>query len=55
MTCSPLAVRGSPAPATEWPFRGYVSKFQPGQIVGEDIITFTAEIQPTEAYDADLP
>lgn len=41
---------------TEWPFRGYVSKFQPGEIgIGPDAIDFTAGVQPTEAYDADLP
>lgn len=44
------------SPATEWPFRGYVSRFQPGAItVDDEVITFTAAIQPTEAYDADLP
>lgn len=43
------------SPATEWPFRGYVSKFQPGEIGPDDKINFTAEFTPTEAYDADLP
>ena len=41
--------------ATEWPFRGYISKFQPGSISGDDKVNFTAAFQPTEAYDADLP
>lgn len=40
---------------TEWPFRGYISKFQPGEIGTADKIDFTAGVQPTEAYDADLP
>ena len=40
---------------TEWPFRGYVAGFQPGEIGIENKIDFTATIQPTEAYDADLP
>jgi hypothetical protein len=39
----------------EWPFRGYVSKFQPGEIGAEDKIGGTAEFMPTQAYDADLP
>jgi len=43
------------ADTTEWPFRGYVSQFQPGEISGTDKINFTASFQPTEAYDADLP
>lgn len=43
------------ADTTEWPFRGYVSQFQPGEIGTGDKINFTASFQPTEAYDADLP
>lgn len=43
------------ADATAWPFRGYVSQFQPGEIGTGDKINFTASFQPTEAYDADLP
>lgn len=43
------------SPATEWPFRGYVSQFQPGEIGVDDKINFTASFMPTEAYDADLP
>lgn len=48
-------VLGDDSPATEWPFRGYVSQFQPGAIGLDDKIDFTAAFQPTEAYDADLP
>lgn len=43
------------SPATEWPFRGYVSQFQPGEIGPDDIIKATVSFMPTEAYDADLP
>jgi hypothetical protein len=43
------------SPATEWPFSGYVSQFQPGEIGVDDKINFTASFMPTEAYDADLP
>lgn len=39
----------------EWPFRGYVSAFQPGSITGNDKVNFTAGFQPTQAYDASLP
>lgn len=45
---------GSPA-AIEWPFRGYVSQFQPGEISTTDKIDFTASFMPTQAYDASLP
>lgn len=41
--------------AIEWPFRGYVSAFQPGSITNADKINFTAGFQPTQAYDASLP
>lgn len=43
------------SPATEWPFRGIVTKFQPGSITAENDIDFTCEITPAQAYDADLP
>jgi hypothetical protein len=46
---------GSPAIGTEWPFRGIVTKFQPGQISGDNDIDFTAEFTPVQAYDAALP
>lgn len=41
--------------ATEWPFRGIVSKFQPGQISGDERISFTAEITPLRSYLSSLP
>lgn len=43
------------SPSIEWPFRGYVSQFQPGEIGVDDKINYTASFMPTEAYDADLP
>lgn len=49
-----MLAAGSPA-AIEWPFRAYVSQFQPGAISTTDKIDFTAGFQPVEAYDADLP
>lgn len=48
-------VLNSGSPAVEWPFRGYVAQFQPGEIGIDDKINFSASFQPTEAYDADLP
>ena len=36
------------SPATEWAFRGYVKKFQPGSITGDDKINFTIEFMPTD-------
>ena len=43
------------SPSIEWPFRAYVSQFQPSEIGTADKINATASFQPTEAYDADLP
>lgn len=43
------------SPDIEWPFRAYVSQFQPGVIGVDDKINFTASFMPTAAYDADLP
>jgi hypothetical protein len=40
---------------TEWPFRGYVRRFQPGDINNDAPIDFTIEFMPTQAYDAALP
>lgn len=49
-----LPIPGSPD-GIAWPFRGYVSQFQPGEIGPDDKVNFTAGFMPTEAYDADLP
>lgn len=43
------------SPATEWPFRGFVSKFQPGEIGVDDKVNFSAEITPVADFSADLP
>src|SRR5580765_2810780 len=43
------------SPGTEWPFRGVVTKFQPGEIVGDGKVGFTAEITPLGDFSADLP
>lgn len=43
------------SPATEWPFRGVITKFQPGSITNDDKISATCEITPLQAFDADLP
>lgn len=43
------------SPSTVWPFRGFVSKFQPGQIAGSTIVNFTAEITPAQDFSSDLP
>jgi hypothetical protein len=43
------------SPATEWPFRGVITKFQPGAITNDDKIGATVEITPLQAFDADLP
>ena len=43
------------SPSIEWPFRGYVSQFQPGEIGPDGLIPATVSFQPTEDYSADLP
>lgn len=43
------------SPATEWPFRGVVTRFQPGEIGVDDKVNFTAEITPLSDFSADLP
>jgi len=43
------------SPATELPFRGVVTKFQPGEIGVDDKVSFTAEITPLGDFSADLP
>lgn len=39
------------SPNHDYTLRGYVSKFQIGEITVDDKISFTAEIMPTAAYD----
>jgi hypothetical protein len=43
------------SPATEWPFRGIVTRFQPGEIGIDDKINATVEITPVSDFSADLP
>lgn len=43
------------SPATEWPFRGTVTKFQPGEIGVGDKVPFEAEITPLSDFSASLP
>lgn len=43
------------SPALVWPFRGVVTKFQPGEIGPDDKVGFTAEITPLKDFSADLP
>ena len=43
------------SPATELPFRGAVSKYQPGEVGTDDLITFTAEITPLQDFSAGMP
>lgn len=40
---------------TTFPFSGFVSKFQPGEIGIDDKVNFTAEITPVSDFSADLP
>lgn len=43
------------SPATEWPFRGVVTRFKPGDITGDAPIMFSADITPLQDYSAELP
>jgi hypothetical protein len=43
------------SPPTEWPFRGVVSRYQPGAIGLEELVNFTAEITPLQDFSANLP
>lgn len=43
------------SPAIEWPFRGVVTQYQPGEIGLEERVTFTAQITPLQDFSADLP
>lgn len=40
---------------TEWPFRGFISSFQPGEIGVENTAKFNAEITPSKDVSAALP
>lgn len=43
------------SPATELPFRGVVTKFQPGEIGPDGKVDFSAEITPLRDFSAALP
>lgn len=43
------------SPETELPFRGAVSKYQPGEVGADDKINFTAEITPLQDFSASMP
>jgi hypothetical protein len=43
------------SPATVFPFAGFVSKFQPGEIGVDDKVNFTAEITPVADFSSQLP
>ena len=49
------AATPTPIAPTEWPFRGVVTRFQPGAIGIDDKINFTAEVTPLQDFSADLP
>ena len=43
------------SPSNEFEFRGYVQRFQPGEIGLDNIIEFSAAFQPSQAFDTGLP
>lgn len=43
------------SPATELPFRGVVSQFQWGDIALDNLVSFTAQVQPLADYTEALP
>jgi hypothetical protein len=42
-------------PGTEWPFRGTITKCQPGEIGEDSLIMLDVEVQPLMDISADLP
>lgn len=43
------------SPSTEWPFRGIITKFQPGEIGEDNAIMLSVEVTPVQDFSADLP
>jgi hypothetical protein len=43
------------SPEILWPFRGTVTRFQPGGLVLDQKVDLTVEITPLQDYSADLP
>lgn len=56
-TTSPATgtITATPTGTLEWPFRGTVTRYQPGAITVDDKINFTADITPLQDSSADLP
>ena len=48
-------VLGDGSPGTELPFRGVISSLKLATLELENIVTFTAQVQPLQDYTADLP
>lgn len=48
-------IKFSDAAGTLWPFSGYCNQFQPLEINNGDVVRASAGVQPSKAYDADLP
>jgi hypothetical protein len=43
------------SPATDVPFRGGVTKWQPGSLSGNALVNLTVEVTPVGDFSADLP
>jgi hypothetical protein len=43
------------SPTTEWPFRGVITKCQPGEIGADGLIPLMVEVTPLQDFSADLP
>ena len=50
-----ITLGNSGSPAIEWPFRGFVSNFKPGDAMIGNAKTFTGAITPSKDIAADLP
>jgi hypothetical protein len=50
-----ITLGGSGSPAIEWPFRGFVSNFKPGDAMIGNAKTFTGAITPSQDIAEDLP
>lgn len=43
------------SPSTDWPFRGVITKFQPGQITVDNLIEVDVEVTPLQDFSSNLP
>ena len=43
------------SPNNEFEFRGYVQRFQPGEVGIDNLVEFSAAFMPTQAFDTNLP